>query len=100
MTAAPQPGKAHLWWYPHPFAVGPEAEQGAKRDPEVDRDHVLDLRRQAERVIAESENRVLNQQAEAVEDEERRSLARRAGSLTMPEAPVPVAEERDDRRHD
>src|SRR5216683_6250076 len=95
MPATPQSREVDIRRHPHPFAVGPEAEQGAKPDPEIHCDHVLDLGGQSERVVAETQHCVLNHQADAVQAEQRHPLFRRARSLAMPEAPVPIPQERD-----
>src|SRR5215467_3165316 len=96
MPATPQPLQHDLARHPHPLAVGPEPEQGAEPDPEIQRDHILDLRGQAEGVVAEPEHCVLDQQADAVQHEECRALARGTRSFAVPEAPVPVPEEGED----
>src|SRR5215475_12796401 len=100
MPATPQSRKVDLGWHPDPFTVGPEPEQGAEPDPDIHRYHVLDLGGQPERVVAEAKHRVLDQQADAVQEDERHALFRRARSLAMPEAPVPVPQEGDRRRDD
>src|SRR6266700_2861265 len=100
VPAVPEPLHARLGRHPHPLAVGPEAEQRADSDAEIDRENVLELGGHAERVVAEPEDRVLDQQAHAVQHEEGHALPGGTPALAMPEAPVPVAEERDDRRDD
>src|ERR1022692_198501 len=99
MAADPEPGQVHLGGQPHPLAVRPEPEERAEPDADIEGDHVLDLGRQAKGVVAEPEHGVLDQQADAVQDEEHHPFARRARTSPVAEAPVPVAEEGDDRRH-
>src|ERR1017187_1134529 len=100
MAADPEPVQVDLGRHPHPLPVRPEPEERADPDADIDRDDVLDLGRQAEGVVAEPEDGVLDQQANAVQDEEHDAFARRARALAVAEAPVPVPDEGDDRRHD
>src|SRR5262249_26260407 len=71
----------------------------AQRDAQVERDDVLKPGHHAECVVAETQDRVLDQQSDAVEQKEDHAFFRGTCSLAMPEAPVPIAEESDDRRY-
>lgn len=98
-----EPGSGRLWLVPgrpHPFPIRPEPEQGAQAGAHEERCRVPDSTFQAHQILHDPDAAVVDEQADAVEEEEQDTFSRRALALAVPECPVAIANECEDRRCD